>query len=175
MRRFLFPLIVFAALVVFLWKGLSHDPREVPSPLIGKPAPEFNLPQLQHPEVMVSAKDMRGQVWLLNVWGSWCIACREEHPALLDFARANVVPIVGLNWKDQRADADKWLADFGDPYKATAFDADGRVGIDFGVYGAPETFVIDKQGMIRMKHVGPITPEVVANKLMPLIKELNRG
>lgn len=175
MKRFLLPLGIFMALVLFLGIGLRLDPREIPSPFIGKPAPAFNLSQLQEPDKTISPKDMLGQVWLLNVWASWCVSCRQEHPVLIDFAKQGVVPIVGLNTKDGRADGSGWLQQFGNPYKLSAFDGDGRVAIDYGVYGVPETFVIDKRGVVRMKHVGPITPEVITQKLLPLIKELNRA
>jgi len=175
MKRFLLPLIFFVALVVFLGVGLHRDPREVPSPLVGKPAPNFSLTQLLAPEKTISPKDMEGKVWLLNVWASWCVACREEHPVLLDFSKLGVVPIIGLNYKDGRKEGTDLLTQFGDPYQLSAFDSDGRVGIDYGVYGVPETFVIDKHGVIRYKQIGPVTPEVLSEKLLPLIKELNRA
>ncbi len=162
------------ALVFFLWVGLHLNPREIPSPLIGKPAPQFTLTQLNDPEKTISPKDMLGQVWLLNVWASWCVSCRQEHPVLLDFSRQNVLPMIGLNYKDGRADGIAWLRQFGNPYRLSGFDDKGRVGIDFGVYGVPETFVIDKRGVIRFKQIGPVTPEVIAEKFLPLIKELNR-
>ncbi len=175
MKRFLLPLGIFIALLLFLGVGLRLNPREVPSPFIGKPAPSFKLSQLGDAEQTISPSDMAGQVWLLNVWASWCVSCREEHPILLEFSRQAVVPIVGLNYKDARADGNGWLRQFGNPYKVSAFDADGRVGINYGVYGVPETFVIDKQGVIRMKYIGPVTLEVINTKLLPLIKELNRA
>jgi cytochrome c biogenesis protein CcmG/thiol:disulfide interchange protein DsbE len=175
MKRFILPLLVFLALVAFLRVGLQRDPREVPSPLIDKPAPNFTLTQLAEPQKTFSPKDMEGKVWLLNVWASWCVACREEHPVLLDFSRLGVVPIMGLNYKDARKDGLDLLAQQGNPYQLSAFDADGRVGIDYGVYGVPETFVIDKHGVIRYKQIGPVTPEVISEKLLPLIKELNRA
>lgn len=175
MKRFLLPLGIFLTLVVFLGVGLRLNPREIPSPFIGKPAPGFQLSQLHEPAKNISPGDMRGKVWLLNVWASWCVSCRAEHPVLMDLARQNVVPIVGLNYKDGRADGTGWLSEHGDPYLLSAFDRDGRVGIDYGVYGVPETFVIDKHGVIRMKHTGVLTPEVVAKKILPLIKELNRA
>jgi cytochrome c biogenesis protein CcmG/thiol:disulfide interchange protein DsbE len=175
MKRFILPLVVFVGILVFLGVGLRLDPREIPSPYIGKQAPAFKLAQLQAPEKTISKEDMKGQVWLLNVWASWCVSCREEHPVLMDFSRTKVVPIVGLNYKDKRADGTAWLGQFGDPYELSAFDNDGRVGIDFGVYGVPETFVIDKEGVVRMKHVGPLTKEIITQKLLPLIKELNRA
>ncbi|MGZ3240596.1 MAG: DsbE family thiol:disulfide interchange protein [Burkholderiaceae bacterium] len=173
MRRFLLPLIVFVVLSVFLFIGLHLNPREIPSPLIGKPAPAFQLTQLQDPAKMISKNDMLGQVWLLNVWASWCVSCREEHPILVEFSKRGVVPIIGLNYKDARQDGTEWLSKFGNPYQLSAFDNTGRVGIDFGVYGVPETFVIDKQGVIRYKQIGPVTPEVIESKFIPLIKKLN--
>ncbi|HWJ94046.1 MAG TPA: DsbE family thiol:disulfide interchange protein [Telluria sp.] len=175
MRRFLLPLGIFAALVVFLGIGLRLDPREIPSPFIGKQAPAFNVPQLNEENLMISPADMRGKVWMLNVWASWCVSCRQEHPVLMDFARQNVIPVVGLNYKDKREDGVGWLNQFGNPYLLSAYDRDGRIGIDYGVYGVPETFIIDKNGVIRMKHVGPLTRTVIDEKLIPLIKELNRA
>jgi cytochrome c biogenesis protein CcmG/thiol:disulfide interchange protein DsbE len=175
MKRFLLPLGVFLILVVFLGVGLRRDPREVPSPFIGKPAPDFKLTLLQEPQKTFSPKDMEGKVWLLNVWASWCVACREEHPVLLDFSKSGVVPIMGLNYKDKREDGVSTLSQLGDPYQLSVFDADGRVGINYGVYGVPETFVIDKHGVIRYKQIGPVTSEVINEKLLPLIKELNRA
>lgn len=175
MKRFLLPLLIFVALLLFLGTGLRLNPREIPSPFIGKSAPAFKLTQLQESDKTISPQDMLGKVWLLNVWASWCVSCRQEHPVLMDFSRQEIVPIIGLNYKDGREDGSDWLRRFGDPYKLSAFDADGRVGIDYGVYGVPETFVIDKHGVIRLKHVGPVTPEVITEKLLPLIKELNRA
>lgn len=175
MRRFLLPLGIFIGLVIFLGIGLNLNPKEVPSPLIGKRAPQFSLPSLSDPSKVISPKQMLGQVWLLNVWASWCVACRYEHPILIEMAKKSLVPIIGLDYKDVRADGLNWLAQFGNPYQDSAFDEDGRVGIDYGVYGVPETFLIDKQGIIRLKHIGPITPEVITQKLQPMILELNRG
>ena len=174
MKRFLLPLAAFAVLVGFLAIGLTRDPRDVPSPLVGKPAPAFTLSQLHDAGKSFSAADMKGRVWLLNVWASWCVACREEHPVLVEFARTGQVPIIGLDYKDKVADARQWLDKLGNPYTLTAVDADGRVGIDYGVYGVPETYVIDKQGIIRMKHTGPITPESLNKKILPLVAELSR-
>lgn len=171
--RFLIPLVVFGVMVVFLGVGLTLNPREVPSPLIDKPAPPFELPQLHAPDKTFSQKDMLGKVWMLNVWASWCVACREEHPHLVALARTGVVPIYGLNYKDERADGIAWLARFGDPYRLSAYDRDGRIGIDYGVYGVPETYVIDKAGVIRYKRIGIVTPEIVRDKILPLVKELN--
>lgn len=175
MKRFLLPLGLFVGLVLFLGVGLRRDPREIPSPLLGRPAPAFKVSELTEAEQSVAPGDMLGKVWLLNVWASWCVSCRQEHPVLMEFARQGVVPIIGLNYKDQRADGIGWLKQFGNPYQRSAFDGNGRIGIDYGVYGVPETFVIDKRGVIRMKHVGPVTPAVIAEKLIPLIKELNRA
>ena len=174
MKRFL-PLGVFLALVLFLGIGLRLNPREIPSPFIGKPAPAFQVAQLNEADKFISPADMRGKVWLLNVWASWCVSCRQEHPVLMALSRQNVVPILGLNYKDARVDGVAWLREFGNPYLMSAFDLDGRIGIDYGVYGVPETFVIDKQGVIRLKHVGPVTQEVITEKFLPLIKELNRA
>jgi cytochrome c biogenesis protein CcmG/thiol:disulfide interchange protein DsbE len=175
MKRFLLPLGIFLILIVFLAVGLRRDPREVPSPFIGKPAPDFRLTLLQDPQKTFSPKDMNGKVWLLNVWGSWCFACRQEHPMLLEFSKSGQVPILGLDWKDTRQDGNDLINQLGNPYQLSAFDPEGRVGIDYGVTGAPETFVIDKHGVIRLKYVGPITPEVINEKLLPLIQELNRA
>ncbi|MEK6279688.1 MAG: DsbE family thiol:disulfide interchange protein [Acidobacteriota bacterium] len=172
--RYLIPLILFLGLVVFLAIGLGRDPHAVPSPLINKPAPTTQLPQLADPSKRFSAADLRGRVWLLNVWASWCITCRDEHPMLLEIARSGAVPIYGLNSKDQRADALAWLRDLGDPYVLSASDLDGRVGIDYGVYGAPETFLIDKNGVIRFKQIGAVTPDAWQKQILPLVKELNK-
>jgi len=175
MKRFWFliPLAAFLALAVVLAVGLKLDPREVPSPLIDKPAPKFALQRLDDAARTIRLDDMRGKVWVLNVWASWCVACREEHPLLVEFAKKKVVPLYGLNYKDQREDANRWLARFGNPYDASLYDVEGRVGIDFGVYGVPETFVIDQNGVIRFKHIGPITPDVLATKIEPLLKKLD--
>jgi cytochrome c biogenesis protein CcmG/thiol:disulfide interchange protein DsbE len=171
--KFGIPLAVFLLLVGFFAAGLMRDPREVPSPLIGKPAPLFTLEKLHEPQAAFKPEDMKGKVWLLNVWASWCVSCRVEHPLLVEMARRNVVPIVGLNYKDKREDGVQWLAKFGNPYALSAFDVEGKVGIDYGVYGVPETFVIDKQGVIRYKQIGPITPEALEKTLLPLLRELN--
>ena len=173
--RLLLPLAVFAILVVFLWVGLSRDPREVPSPLVGKPAPDFRLPQLHATDKQLSTADMKGQVWLLNVWASWCVSCRVEHPLLVELARANVVPVIGLNYKDKNDLGIAWLRQHGDPYRTSVVDADGRVGIDWGVYGVPETFVVDKSGTIRYKHIGPLTTEALERKILPLVRELQNA
>jgi len=171
--RYLIPLAIFIAMLVFLGVGLKLDPREVPSPLIDKPAPLFNLQTLDTPSRLLSPRDMRGQVWLLNVWASWCSGCREEHPVLVELAKTRAVPIYGLDYKDQPDDARRWLENFGNPYTAVVSDLDGRTGIEFGVYGVPETFVIDKAGVIRYKQIGPITPKVLQETILPLVKKLN--
>jgi cytochrome c biogenesis protein CcmG/thiol:disulfide interchange protein DsbE len=164
---------IFAALVGLLAVGLTLNPRQVPSPLIGKPAPAFELPLLHEPDKTFSQKDMLGAVWILNVWASWCPPCLAEHPIVTDLARSGVAPVVGLNYKDAREDALPWLKRNGDPYKLSVFDQAGRIGIDYGVYGVPETYVIDQKGVIRYKHIGPLTPEIAAKKIRPLIGELN--
>jgi cytochrome c biogenesis protein CcmG, thiol:disulfide interchange protein DsbE len=166
------PLAAFTLLGVVLAIGLRLNPREVPSPFIGKPAPSFSLPQLHQPGKPLAAADLKGQVWLLNVWASWCVACRAEHPLLVELSRQKQVPIYGLNYKDDPRAALEWLLRFGDPYTASMTDADGRVGIDYGVYGVPETFVIDKAGIVRHKHIGPVTNEVWVRDLQPLVLQL---
>ena len=171
--QFIAPLLVFAVLVGFLAVGLKLNPREVPSPLIDKPAPAFALPRLDDPAQTVSLQDMAGKVWILNVWASWCVACREEHPLFVEFARRKPVLLYGLNYKDSREEAQAWLARFGNPYTASLSDSKGLVGIDFGVYGVPETFIIDKQGVIRFKHIGPVTPQVLKERIEPLLKALD--
>lgn len=194
MNRFLWILIGFVVLVALLAVGLGLNPREVPSPLVGKPAPAFALPRLDAPAKTFSPQEMLGRVWLLNIWASWCVSCRHEHPVLVDLARHHAVPLVGLNYKEVRGDAtidadrlsrdeerqkvveraSAWLARHGNPYALSVLDIDGRVGIDYGVYGVPETYVIDRAGIIRLKHIGPVTPEIVAGKLLPLIQELSK-
>ncbi len=171
--RFIIPLALFIALAAFLAVGLTRDPREVPSPFIGRAAPDFRLEQVADEKLGFTPADMKGKVWLLNVWASWCASCRVEHPVLVEMSKRNVVPIVGLNYKDRREDALQWLRRYGDPYALSAYDVEGKIGIDYGVYGAPETFVIDKQGVIRYKQIGPITPEALEKKILPLIRELN--
>ena len=172
MLRFLAPFVIFVALVTFFFIGLNRDPREIPSPLVNQAAPAFSLQQLQVPSQQFAPAAMLGQVWLFNVWASWCVSCRAEHPVLMALAKTKLVPIVGLNYKDQRSDALQWLKQFGNPYVLSAADLDGRIGIDYGVYGVPETYVIDKQGIIRMKHIGPVTDEVLQYKILPRVREL---
>jgi len=175
MRRFLLPLGVLFALLMLLGAGLGRDPQAIPSPLVGRPAPAFALAQLELPEKSFGPQDMKGKVWMLNVWASWCSSCRQEHPLLLDLAQRGVVPIVGLDYMDARPEGAKWLAQHGNPYQLSVLDANGKIGIDYGVYGVPETYVIDKSGVVRLKHTGPVTAEVIETKLLPLIKALTRG
>ncbi len=171
----LIPLLVFAGIAVFLAIGLRRDPREVPSPLIGKPVPDFALPAVRGRTLGLATADLRGEVSLINVFASWCVACREEHPLLMQIKREGLVSIHGLNYKDQPDDAARWLDERGDPYTRTGADLDGRVAIDWGVYGVPETFVIDRQGRIAYKHIGAITPAVWTQTLLPLIRRLDGG
>ena len=193
--KFLVPLLLFFGLAGFLAFGLTLNPREVPSPLIDKPAPSFKLARVDDPATAFALEEMRGQVWLLNVWASWCVACRQEHPLLVRMAKQKLVPVVGLNYKEVRGDgalnvrgmaleaetamaverARGWLSDHGDPYVLSVLDIDGRVGIDFGVYGVPETFLIDAEGRIRYKHIGPITPDSLQQVIMPKVEELRRA
>jgi cytochrome c biogenesis protein CcmG/thiol:disulfide interchange protein DsbE len=170
--RFLVPLAIFFILALFLFRGLSLDPKRVPSPLVGKPMPEFSLPRLKDPAATLSDSDLKGKVSVLNIWATWCVSCRAEHEVLLQLANTGMVNIYGLNYKDERAAAQQWLRQLGDPYVANAFDVDGRTGIDWGVYGAPETFIMDKQGMIRHKHIGPLTIDDLNTTILPLIAEL---
>jgi cytochrome c biogenesis protein CcmG, thiol:disulfide interchange protein DsbE len=195
MKRFLIPLGLFGVLVVFLAIGLTRDPHEVPSPLVGGPAPQFQLPQLASMEGKTfSPKDMLGKVWLLNIWATWCESCRGEHPVLVELSKQIDVPIIGFNYKEVRGDggldmkdippgmekklafqrASQLLAQLGNPYQLTVMDLDGQVAIDYGVYGVPETYLIDKAGVIRYKQIGPITPEALEKKILPLVKELQK-
>jgi cytochrome c biogenesis protein CcmG, thiol:disulfide interchange protein DsbE len=173
--RYLIPLAMFVVLVAFLAVGLTRDPHEVPSPLVNKAAPAFDVAQLAAPQERFSPKNLQGRVWMLNVWASWCVACRVEHPLLVEFSRTQNVPLIGLDYKDTRADALKFLARHGNPYQLSAFDLDGRVGIDYGVYGVPETFVIDKNGVIRHKQIGPVTAEALRDTILPLIAKLEKS
>ncbi|MBY0499099.1 cytochrome c biogenesis protein CcmG, thiol:disulfide interchange protein DsbE [Nitrosomonas ureae] len=172
MMRYLMPLAIFMVLAVFLLVGLTLNPRQVPSPLIDKPAPKFQLNQLHEPEKIMSSEDNLGKVWMLNVWASWCVACRDEHPLLVQLANSGIIPIYGLNYKDERNTALQWLKRYGDPYAISIVDIDGKVGIDYGVYGVPETYVIDKKGIIRHKQIGPVTVDSLEKTILPLIKEL---
>ncbi len=171
MTRF-WPFLAFVVLAIFLYIGLGLDPHEIPSPLINKPAPAFTLPQLYNPAKQFSSEEMKGKVWLLNVWASWCVSCREEHPVLMELSQQHIVPILGLDYKDKNPDGEAWLREGGDPYSLIATDANGRVGIDYGVYGVPETYVIDKQGVIRYKQIGPVTHQSLQQKILPLVAEL---
>lgn len=174
MIRYALPLGVFIALLAFLGMGLERDPRLLPSPLIGKPAPQFALPTLAEPDRKLTRADLLGKVSLLNVWASWCVSCREEHPVLVEISRTTGIPVYGLDYKDNRKAALQWLAERGNPYVVNAFDASGRLGIDFGVYGVPETFVIDRKGIVAYKHVGPITPAAWRNEILPVVEKLQR-
>ena len=172
MRRWVLTFGLFGALIALLAAGLRLNPRELPSPLVDKPAPGFRLPQLHDPQRGFSPDDARGRVWVMNVWASWCVSCRDEHPLLLELARAGVVPVYGLNYKDRPNDARAWLRQFGDPYQLSVTDIEGRVGIDYGVYGVPETYVIDRSGVIRYKHIGPVTRDVLERKILPMVRRL---
>jgi cytochrome c biogenesis protein CcmG/thiol:disulfide interchange protein DsbE len=172
MKRWL-PLVFFCVLVGFFAKGLFLNPREVPSPFIGKAAPVFTLPVVGQADKAFSTADMKGQVWLLNVWAPWCVSCKVEHQLLMALADSRTAPpIVGLNWKDKNRDAERLLIQTGNPYVAVPDDLSGRVGIDWGVTGTPETYLIDQSGTVRLKHVGPIDIDVWRNKFVPKLKEL---
>ncbi len=174
MKTAFLPLGIFLVVMVILAIGLTLDPQVLPSPLIDKPAPDFSAPVLYQPSVQLTNKNLLGKVWLLNAWASWCIACREDHAVLLEFSKSKTLMLVGLNYKDQDKEGQKWLARFGNPYDVVLADQDGRIGIDFGIYGVPESFLIDKAGIIRYKHVGPLTPRVLHHQLLPLIHQLQR-
>jgi cytochrome c biogenesis protein CcmG/thiol:disulfide interchange protein DsbE len=171
-NRFVLPLAIFVLMVGLLGYGLRLDPKKVPSPLIDKPAPDFSLAMLEDPSRELSTADMEGQVWVLNVWASWCVSCRAEHEVITSLARQNLVTVVGLNYKDKSDDATRWLGKYGNPYAVSVIDRDGRVGIDWGVYGVPETFVIGADGRIKYKHIGPVTHESLQQKVLPVIREL---
>lgn len=175
MKKAFWTLGAFIALVVLLAVGLRLNPREVPSPLIGKPAPAFELPLLTEPDKQFSEKTMLGRVWIMNVWASWCPPCLVEHPVVTQVARSGIAPVIGLNYKDTREDALPWLKRNGDPFQLIAFDGNGRIGIDYGVYGVPETYIIDGKGVIRYKHIGPLTADIVQKEMEPLVKDLNAG
>jgi cytochrome c biogenesis protein CcmG/thiol:disulfide interchange protein DsbE len=170
--KYVLPLAVFVVIAIFLGVGLKRDPRLVPSPLINKPAPAFSLSTLADPRHVMTRDDMLGKVWLFNVWASWCVSCREEHPLLVALSKTHIVPIYGLNYKDNRKDAQAWLSNWGNPYVQVMTDMDGKVGIDYGVYGVPETYVIDKKGVIRYKQIGPLTADVLKKKIIPMVREL---
>ena len=172
MLKYLLPLILFIVMAIFLAIGLNLKPNEIPSPLLDKPAPVFTAPKLLAPNEKLATSDLKGQVWLFNVWASWCVSCREEHPVLNEFAKQKAVTIIGLNYKDDPAAAKNWLDTLGNPYNVSIMDQDGRIGLDWGVYGVPETFVIDKKGVVRYKHTGPVMPDDLQNVLLPLIAKL---
>lgn len=169
------PLAVFIVMAVFLGIGLTMNPRDIPSPLIGKPAPEFSLPPVKGRTLGLATADLKGQVSLVNVFASWCVACRDEHPLLMDLGKKGIVPIYGLNYKDKPDDAQSWLDELGDPYTRTGADISGKVAIDWGVYGVPETFVVDRNGIIAYKQIGPISPKILQETILPLIAKLQAG
>ena len=193
MKKFLIPLALFFGLVAFLAVGLNRDPSEIPSPLVGKAAPAFELYTLDPNAPKFGPADMKGKVWMMNVWATWCVACREEHPVLVAFSKANQLPIVGLSYKEVQAQdepagrkftpeeklklarerSELWLKRHGNPYALSVLDLDGRVGIDYGVYGVPETYVIDREGVIRYKRVGVVTPDLLQSTILPLVQKLN--
>jgi len=173
MLRYLLPLAVFVVLVIFLGLGLKLDPRQVPSPLVGRPAPQFSLPRLHDDALSLGPKDLKGKVWVLNVWASWCVSCRAEHPVLNAWNRNGDIMLIGLNYKDESNDALNWLKQLGNPYTHSVVDSDGMVGLDWGVYGVPESFVVDKKGIIRYKHIGPVSMEDLNSTLVPLLERLN--
>jgi len=172
MLKYIIPLVLFMVMAGFLAMGLNLNPRDIPSPLINKSASGFSLPILATPDKVLSNTDLAGQVWLLNVWASWCASCRSEHPVFNQLAQKKLVTIVGLNYKDEASAAKQWLAQLGNPYNASIMDQEGRTGLDYGVYGVPETFVIDKKGIIRYKHTGPVSVKDVQEILLPLINKL---
>jgi cytochrome c biogenesis protein CcmG/thiol:disulfide interchange protein DsbE len=177
MWKFLLPCAAFIALAVLFALGLNpnRDIHALPSPLIGKPAPLFTLSDVMEPNRIVSNADLKGQVYVLNVWGTWCVACRQEHEALLAIAQRRVVPIIGLDYMDERGKAQQWLQQLGNPYAAVAFDTDGRTAIDWGVYGAPETFLVDGNGRVLFKFISPMTAEVWEREFVPRIDAARRG
>lgn len=172
--RSLLPLGVFLLLALLLQAGLRLDPREIPSPLVGKPVPPFRLSLLGQTGRTFSPENAKGEAWLLNVWASWCSACLQEHPLLMELAESGELAIYGLGYKDRAEDARRWLERHGDPYTLALLDPDGRAGIDLGVYGVPESYLIDPDGVIRHKHIGPLTPEVVDETILPIVREMRR-
>ena len=169
MSKFLLPLVAFVILVAVFVVGLTMDPSRIPSPLLEHPAPEFSLPSLQDPDVMVGSADYAQQMVLVNIWATWCPGCRQEHGFLLELAQEGAIPIFGLNWRDNRDEALQWLRVLGNPYFASAFDVDGRVGIDWGAYGAPETFLVNREGIVIHKHIAPLTRAIWERDFVPLI------
>ena len=174
MKTFL-PLFIFILIALFLWQGLKRNPHKIPSPFIGKPVPKFKASTLSNPEQQISNRDLKGHVSLLNVFATWCLSCRAEHPVLMDIKDSHRVNIYGLNYKDNRGAAIKWLAKYGNPYTKVIFDPKGTIGINLGVYGTPETFVIDQKGIIRYKYIGPISPNEWHDKILPEVKKLMRS
>ena len=172
MIRFILPFVLFVILSIFLYKGLGRDTKDIPSPLVGKAAPVFVLPLLHEPAKQFSSKDMMGQVWLMNVWASWCSSCKDEHPLLMEFSKQHIVPVVGMDYKDKPLDGNQTLKVAGDPYNLVVSDVDGSVGFNFGVYGVPETYVIDKLGIIRYKLTGPVTAQSLQQTILPLLARL---
>ncbi len=170
--RYALPLVLFALLVVLFIVGMQLDPRKVPSPLIDKPLPQFDLAQLHDADLTINNDSFSGEVVLVNVWASWCVSCRYEHPILMEYSRSGEVALYGMNYKDTRENALEWLKQYGDPYRTSAFDPLGRTGMDFGVYGVPETYVLDKEGVLRYKHIGPISQQDLDDTIVPLIKKL---
>ncbi|HNP36505.1 MAG TPA: DsbE family thiol:disulfide interchange protein [Woeseiaceae bacterium] len=170
MARYVVLIVAFVGLVLVLSMGLRKDPSELPSPFLNKAAPAFDLPTLENPDQNISLADIKGKIALVNVWATWCVGCREEHAYLMQLAKSGQVPIYGINWRDSRADAARWLEQYGDPYVASGFDEDGRVGIDWGVYGAPETFLLDAHGTVLYKHLGPLSPAAWERDFLPKIK-----
>lgn len=168
----LWPLVIFVGIGVLLGIGLTLRPREIPSPLLDRPVPQFELAPVKGRTLGLVTGDLRGEVSIVNVFASWCTACRDEHPLWMQLSAERVVPVHGLNYKDRPDDAARWLAQLGDPYVRTGADVDGRVGIDWGVYGVPETFIVDKRGVIRHKIIGAITPSIVEERLLPLVRRL---
>ncbi|HEX7115348.1 MAG TPA: DsbE family thiol:disulfide interchange protein [Steroidobacter sp.] len=171
MWRYLVPVVLFAILIGFFVAGLKRDKETLPSPLIGKPAPQFTLPRVEDPSKQISNAQFTGRPYVVNVWATWCVGCRQEHDALLEIERRGEVPLIGLNWKDDLALAQQWLAQLGDPYVASAFDQEGNVAIDWGVYGAPETFLVGADGTILYRHISPITLEIWEREFVPRIKQ----
>jgi cytochrome c biogenesis protein CcmG, thiol:disulfide interchange protein DsbE len=172
MLKYIIPLVLFVIMAVFLALGLNLNPKDIPSPLVDKPAPTFLADKLNGGGQKLSPADLKGKVWMFNVWASWCVSCRQEHPVLNQFAQQQSITIIGLNYKDKPEDAQKWLSALGNPYNDSVIDRDGRIGLDWGVYGVPETFIVDKQGIVRYKHTGPVTEEDLQQKLIPLITKL---
>ncbi len=171
---YLLPLVLFIALAIVLWQGLSNDSRLLPAAMLNQPFPEFALPSLASSSQIITTKDLPKQIILVNVWATWCSSCLQEHPFLVELAKQGVV-IIGLNYKDKRADALAWLKQLGNPYQLEIFDAKGSLGLDLGVYGAPETYLLDQHGVIQYRHVGVLTPDVWRQRLIPIIEVLKNG